>query len=123
MRNAVLNRGEPIFDRWPYNASTNIIDRDLAAAIRTWALTEANMSEAELHALSQRQALRAYIDGHIIPTLDRVIGRQRAPEWCEAGAKMLVAKMPPLTDPDFVKKTVDLIASVPSGIEGAINER
>src|SRR5262245_53880389 len=64
----------------PYNPATNIIDPGLARQIRQWALTDGRMSEAELHALSQRQALRAYIDGHIVPTLDKVLGRQRSPE-------------------------------------------
>jgi len=96
MRNAVLNRSEPISektqastaDRWPYNPSTNIIDRDLAAAIRKWSLSV--MSEADLNRLSQRQALRAYIDGYLVPTLDRVIGQQRSPEESLVAAKAVL---------------------------------
>jgi hypothetical protein len=71
---------------WPYCEASGIIDRDLAAAVRKWALS--TMSEAELNNLSQRQALRLYIDQHIVPTLDRVIGRQRSPEESSALAKV-----------------------------------
>jgi hypothetical protein len=85
MTNAVPSEQEPLFDRWPYNASTSIISRDLAAAIRKWALS--TIGERELNSLSQRRALLAYIDGHIVPTLNRVLQRQRTPEESEAAAK------------------------------------
>jgi hypothetical protein len=76
---------------WPYSAASGILDRGLATAIRKWALSGA-MSEAELNALSQRQALRAFIDQHIVPTLDRVIGRQRSPEESQALAEAAMAR-------------------------------
>jgi hypothetical protein len=73
---------------WPYSEASGIIDPDLARSIREWALSV--MSEAELHTLSQRQALRLYINQHIVPTLDRVIGRQRSPEQSSTLAKAAV---------------------------------
>ena len=78
-------------NRWPFNPSTNIIDRDLAAAIRKWALSV--MSQEALNNLSQRQALRAYIKGYLVPALDRLIGsngrlkralRRQRPFWTAA---------------------------------------
>jgi hypothetical protein len=60
---------------WPYSESSRLIDRDLAASIRQWALTEgANgqpMAEAELHSYSQRQLLQMYVD-HLAKVLERV---------------------------------------------------
>jgi hypothetical protein len=55
---------------WPYNACSGILDRELAANIRAWALT--HMSQAELHSYSQRQLLSMYLEQHIRPTLERV---------------------------------------------------
>lgn len=55
---------------WPYSASSRLIDRELAANIRTWALT--HMNDAELHQLSQRQLLSMYFHQHILPTIQRV---------------------------------------------------
>lgn len=60
---------------WPYSENARLIDRDLAASIRQWALTEgANgqpMAEAELHSYSQRQLLQMYVD-HLAKILERV---------------------------------------------------
>ena len=55
---------------WPYSACSGILDRELAANIRAWALT--HMSQAELHSYSQRQLLSMYLEQHIRPTLERV---------------------------------------------------
>jgi hypothetical protein len=55
---------------WPYSACSGILDRELAANIRVWALT--HMSQAELHSYSQRQLLSMYLEQHIRPTLERV---------------------------------------------------
>jgi hypothetical protein len=55
---------------WPYSACSGILDRELAANIRVWALT--HMSQAELHSYSQRQLLGMYLEQHIRPTLERV---------------------------------------------------
>jgi hypothetical protein len=51
---------------WPYCAGSDLIGRELAANIRTWALTR--MSQAELHSHSQRQLLRMYISQHSVLT-------------------------------------------------------
>ena len=75
---------------WPYSEASGIIDLDLAAAIRQWALTDGGLSEAQLHALSQRQALRTYIDHHIVPTLDMVVKQQRTPQEAEEAAKAVL---------------------------------
>jgi hypothetical protein len=55
---------------WPYSACSGILDRELAAKIRVWALN--HMSQAELHSYSQRQLLSMYLEQHIRPTLERV---------------------------------------------------
>jgi hypothetical protein len=47
-------------DLWPFNRSTNIIDRDLARSIRTWALTDRGMSEAELRKPSYARLQRSH---------------------------------------------------------------
>jgi hypothetical protein len=45
---------------WPYTAGSCLIDPDTARSIRDWALQD--MTEAELHSLSQRQLLGMYLD-------------------------------------------------------------
>jgi len=55
---------------WPYSARSGILDRELAANIRAWALT--HMSQTELHSYSQRQLLGMYLEQHIRPMLERV---------------------------------------------------
>ncbi len=79
-------------DLWPYCSGSGIIDRDLAAAIRKWALTGSPpiMSEAELHQHSQRQLLSRYLNEHLRPTLDRIVGRQIPDEESEATARALL---------------------------------
>jgi hypothetical protein len=79
---------------WPYHRRTNILDRELAASIRRWALSDAAMSEAELHSYSQRQLLRMYLTGYLEPTLRRVLGGSvpghLTPAAAEAGANRVL---------------------------------
>jgi hypothetical protein len=44
---------------WPYTAGSCLIDPDTARSIRAWALQE--MTEAELHSLSQRQLMQMHL--------------------------------------------------------------
>jgi hypothetical protein len=55
---------------WPYSACSGILDRELAANIRAWALT--HMSQAELHSYSQRRLLSMYLEQHILPSIQKV---------------------------------------------------
>jgi hypothetical protein len=55
----------PTSSAWPYSACSGILDRELAANIRVWALT--HMSQAELHSYSQRQLLSMYLEQHMLP--------------------------------------------------------
>ncbi len=75
-------------DLWPYCECSGLIDRDLARSIREWALTE--MTEAELHSYSQRRLLRIYIQRGIVPTIERVLKRQRTPEESSTAAKAVL---------------------------------
>jgi hypothetical protein len=66
---------------WPYSACSGILDRELTANIRAWALT--HMSQTELHSYSQRQLLSMYLEQHIRPTLERVAPGMRMAEGPE----------------------------------------
>src|SRR5262245_21461407 len=78
-----LQQAEPAL--WPYCERSGLIDRELAARIREWALTE--MTETELHSYSQRQLKQMYIQRHLGPTVERVLKRQRTPQEAEVAAK------------------------------------
>ncbi len=83
-------------DLWPFNRNTNILDRETAAAIRRWALSDGGVTETELRSYSQRQCLRLYLDGFLKPTLQRLLKPQRPPEASEAGAdRVLFSQSPP----------------------------
>jgi hypothetical protein len=72
-----------------------MIDRDMAQAIRSWALTV--MTEAELHAHSQRQILHRYITEHLRPTLAKVAPQLNDPkvqERAQAAAERLIREHP-----------------------------
>ena len=75
-------------DLWPYCAGSGLIDRDLARSIRAWALTE--MTEAELNSYSQRQLMQMYIQRGIVPTIEKVLKRQRSPEDSASAAKAVL---------------------------------
>jgi hypothetical protein len=79
---------------WPFNPNTNIIDRNLARSIRTWALSGV-MTEAELRSHSQRQLLRLYIERHIKPTIAKALAPTRTPEEAEAAAGRVLSESPP----------------------------
>jgi hypothetical protein len=92
-------------DLWPFNPNTNIFDRETAAAIRRWALSEtgAGMTEAELRSYSQCQLLSMYVTGYLEPTLRRLLKPQRPPEVSEAGAnRALFGKEPPTDRAEFL---------------------
>lgn len=72
-------------DLWPYCECSGLIDRDLARSIRAWALTE--MTDAELNSYSQRQLMQMYIQRGIVPTIEKVLKRQRTPEENSTAAK------------------------------------
>jgi hypothetical protein len=93
-------------DLWPFCEGSGLISRDLARSIRAWALTE--MTEAELNSYSQRQLMQMYIHRGIVPTIEKVLKRERTLEESSTAAKVVLDKMPPATDPDFVEKTVAL---------------
>jgi hypothetical protein len=83
---------------WPYCERSGLIDRDLARSIREWALTE--MTEAELRSYSQRQLMQMYIQRHLGPTLERVLGRS-LPSDLEAAK--VVLENGPLTPKTVIK--------------------
>jgi hypothetical protein len=82
-------------DLWPYSSGSGILDRKLAASIRAWALSSGGMTEPQLRGLSQRQALRAYIEQCLRPAIAKVMDRKveqgflrkRTPEEAEALAR------------------------------------
>ena len=85
-------------NRWPFNGY--VLDRELAARIREWALSV--MTETELNSHSQRQLMHLYIQRHLGPTLERVLGRP-LPSDLEAAEAVLDSG--PLT-PDRVAKAI-----------------
>ena len=66
-----------VADLWPYCARSGLIERELARAIRAWALAAGpngsppRMTEAELNSHSQRQLVHMYLHEHILPTMQR----------------------------------------------------
>jgi hypothetical protein len=72
---------------WPYSSGSSLIDPDTARSIRAWALTV--MSEAELHAHSQRQILHRYIVEHVHQTIAKICPEIDNPEIQAATVKDL----------------------------------
>jgi len=88
-------RSVPQTDLWPYCEGSGLIDRDLARSIREWALTGSascapEMTEAELNNYSQRQLMQMYIQRGIVPTIEKVLKRQRMPEESSTAAKAVL---------------------------------